>query len=925
MLESQWSEALASNNIRSVIRWLRKLTAEGDARVEEILPTFSCWVQRTSEFAKKELLTLCFSRCQGLWMFLDKGSFTRVHTLLQRLGNLLTLAQWARRQLGSAHLWHGVGVPCVVCRDTCGSSEVRRGCWNRAHWTLRQHIWLGRLVQWWGIMGLLPKHPEAHEVKRISQMWKEMDNSHRKACLKTPKREEVGMERWSSFIQGMMTQLNKQHGCVWASEACTDQCYPPPNLQALLKLVLVPRIDIMSVQAILMYFILDMANFLQCKDDLLQSFCHAFTIPSSFSQQIRALWMLDHGHVKASMELLLSPRAAVPWLSWQHRCIIHCLLARKQPRLALRYLHWTTPAIESVEDAKLCADVLLQNSCVSDAWALLKKGHTGSDDMIMYFLQACEGFGLCAEALKYIPVGYNGERDNGGIETTASRMLLTQKDCSAGRPPCPLSAKLYQAQKVNSASSEELVKLVRKAVMEVRELHPKFREVVWPEHTERRLNSREMFLSTQALCRLTPSPSPVDVAGGTEHTAQEDKPEEQQPETPEHMSSSVSPPGEELSSKSGTSFTSASSLPLLRRDRPHVYQSTLTLQRMSSLLTDGENQSREEEEEEEEDSRTPSSVDVLLDCPEATVTLDGATDPISLSNLDKDILVELMLSGEEGDKVFGVGASSGPFMDEAFLLNERMNFLPQFNSDEDGQSVPSFFEPQVERHSFLSPDYEKMASCKGVSAVSLNQDDQSDCIPPQIFSFSGVATSDCFQEACEHHQLEEAAGCCALFETTQDLLSDLHQSLQLEESAACGSAASAGMDEPGSSTQLPIPGNSLTLSSTSCDTNQQSSLKAQTKTDEACVQSTSDHCKTSSWWNQDLETRSASCNLTEPGAAFKSDKRLSLVLSQPYSYSLVTAKQRDGKQADKEELAGWKVSQGVIRSARRRDKRVKRV
>lgn len=48
----------------------------------------------------------------------------------------------------------------------------------------------------------------------------------------------------------------------------------------------------------LMYFVLDMANFLQCKDDLLQSFCHAFTIPPSFSQQIRAFWMLDHGHIK---------------------------------------------------------------------------------------------------------------------------------------------------------------------------------------------------------------------------------------------------------------------------------------------------------------------------------------------------------------------------------------------------------------------------------------------------------------------------------------------------------------------------------------------------------------------------------------------------------------------------------------------------
>lgn len=51
----------------------------------------------------------------------------------------------------------------------------------------------------------------------------------------------------------------------------------------------------------LMYFILDMAHFLQCKDDLLQSFCHAFIIPPSFSQQIRAFWLLDHGHLSVSL------------------------------------------------------------------------------------------------------------------------------------------------------------------------------------------------------------------------------------------------------------------------------------------------------------------------------------------------------------------------------------------------------------------------------------------------------------------------------------------------------------------------------------------------------------------------------------------------------------------------------------------------
>lgn len=129
---------------------------------------------------------------------------------------------------------------------------------------------------------------------------------------------------------------------------------------------------------------------------------------------------------------------------------------------------------------------------------------------------------------------------------------------------------------------------------------------------------------------------------------------------------------------------------------------------------------------------------------------------------------------------------------------------------------------------------------------------------------------------------------CALFETTQDLLSDLYQSLQLEENAACGSGASARMGEPGSSlltpvcssTQLLILGKLCTsstscntkTSSAPCDTNQESFLKAHSKTDEACDQNTSYHCKMGSWWKQDVETRRASFRLsasTEPGAAIK--------------------------------------------------------
>ncbi|XP_039459612.1 uncharacterized protein LOC120434994 [Oreochromis aureus] len=561
-------------------------------------------------------------------------------------------------------------------------------------------------------------HLETQEVKRITQMWKEMDHSHRKAGLETQGREEGEMGRFKSLIQSMVTQLCEQHGCIWMSGDCTDPRYPPPNLQTLLKLVLIPNIDNMSVQAILMYFILDVANFLQCKDDLLQAFCHAFTIPSTFSQQIRAFWMLDHGHT-------------------EHRCIIHCLLTRKQPQEALRYLQWARPAVETTDDAKLFADVLIQSSCNSDAWALLKRGHTETEDMSKYFLQTCKGVGLCTEALKYILVENNNEED--GAETT--EMTRMKKEM----PLCPLSAKLYRAQKVGKVSTDEQVKLVRKAVKEVRKPHSKLREVVWPERTERKPNSKQMLLPTEALRLLTCSSLPVHMAIETQQTAHTADPEgvhpliytQQQLETQENIFSSE----EDLRSVSASSSTSASPLPLMNWDLLHTFKSTLTLQRISSLLTDTSSQSRGQEE----GHRPHSSAGVFLNIPELVLTPDGATEPISFSSLNKDSMVELMLSAHVGED------------DEADV------FLEEDTIGGDGVSRPSTYE------SLLSDT-----------------------------SFTEVAPTHCVQTMKPHRQ-EEPQGCssqhlpCTPAETTHDMLTDLHQSLVLDWSIP---RSSPGMGQP---------------------------------------------------------------------------------------------------------------------------------
>lgn len=110
-----------------------------------------------------------------------------------------------------------------------------------------------------------------------------------------------------------------------------------------------------------------------------------------------------------------------------------------------------------------------------------------------------------------------------------------------------------------------------------------------------------------------------------------------------------------------------------------------------------------------------------------------------------------------------------------------------------------------------------------------------------------------------------------------DLLSDLHQVLLQEDTAASG--ASAGLSS--SSTiqpQIPDPLTHSTTcyiqtSSASPHTNHERSPENQLMKDEACVQSTSDQRKLGNWWKKDLETEGASCSLsaaTELAAAIES-------------------------------------------------------
>ncbi|KAJ8341394.1 hypothetical protein SKAU_G00336850 [Synaphobranchus kaupii] len=95
-----------------------------------------------------------YSCCRGLWVYLDQQSFTRIQLLLQRLRNLLSFNRWRRSQASTTHRWPGEalgpGVPGHRAEHLAGPP--------------------GAVIV----------------MKHIAQMWRKMDQNHRRACQESP-------------------------------------------------------------------------------------------------------------------------------------------------------------------------------------------------------------------------------------------------------------------------------------------------------------------------------------------------------------------------------------------------------------------------------------------------------------------------------------------------------------------------------------------------------------------------------------------------------------------------------------------------------------------------------------------------------------------------------------------------------------------
>ncbi|XP_067310620.1 uncharacterized protein [Pseudorasbora parva] len=677
--------------------------------------------------------------------------------------------------------------------------------------------------------------------------------------------------------------------------------------------------------------------------------------------EIVGFWLLDRGSVTCSMDVLLSPRACPPTLSRHHCAVLRTLLRTGVDQAALKYLYSITPAMENIHDIKLCVDVLIQNKCISAAWALLRGLQTEDVHLFKHFIRVCENRGICKRTLAtlyecmahlHLTESRNMQSDEAQIQnrqTIGQRPVRTEP----GQTPRPLSAWLYQME--DRPNPRDFVRILRQSISEICPL-PMKKSVVLPKYSENSVNSPELSLSSQASCHVTNITS-VDIYHEFKKGAVEEECEEALPlQTEEEMFDTLAV----ISSSYSTSSDSMESVGFIT-----PASSSPSAQSAQELIVLKQNSSTVPEDED----KPPA--DMTPGCPDLTLTLEGATEALFINSLSRGSLEKISSSVLPGDSTHV----------ERRLLS-TLNLHPNCSSNEDNQSVCLIPEIPTESHNLLSPNHEKLIYHRTVDdAISmklknLTETEEGILLPrePKV-EYDHLQDSDNVEESGTSSFLQlkplrrvlslsrledcpegfygdsedavdqpEILTSCDFTETMHDLLAHLQPTDLLaddrEPYQACSLSALKGsimrmdislirLSKRSCQIHSPIDSRSSLVRTAQLSLSQQSSRESRvSSTKEAvCFRTTSDrvgHCKLGGWWKQALETRRPSTGLLpalEQVSPVTREKRASEP-RRPSAHGLGSflnfpsnpqVKKREAEQAVKGELTGRRGSfKGII-------------
>jgi hypothetical protein len=276
-----------------------------------------------------------------------------------------------------------------------------------------------RILLWLHDCSLLPEHAEEeaygeNEVSYPTSKFKIYYNQRRSELHEI--NPSVIRPTDLLLIDGIVDSLNPGVSSIW-KKGGGDGLYPPPNLHSLIGVFLLESVSLVQKQAVMLYSLLDLADFLSDRQsdivEKIKLFPSAFGLKPGLTKMIQGMWGLDHKLFDFALRFLLDPVVKPILLSnkdkemtvfnnLQHR-IVTSFLYQNESRSALIYSQncGQFPLDTAIRE-KLHLNMLLVNQQISRAFHYQRLCRTESNawDLLYHLFQCCEQMGVIEKLFK---------------------------------------------------------------------------------------------------------------------------------------------------------------------------------------------------------------------------------------------------------------------------------------------------------------------------------------------------------------------------------------------------------------------------------------------------------------------------------------------------------------------------------------------
>ncbi|XP_063162122.1 protein ELYS isoform X2 [Candoia aspera] len=381
--EAVLSAAIQTSSLGLLTSCIKQWTAEEQPESAPNLRFVLEWAWSKVVKTKEDFIRLCAPLFDGSSNFIDPQtlqSLQRCELLLSNLNTVLNCFIMEAQELTEK------GITDLT------NKQVVTGL-------LSQYF---QVVIWFCRSNLLPENLE--EDMHLSKPFYNYQHVQRFYISCRQKLERLSRGKWNPdclMIDGMISQLGDPVEKLWQRDDGGTGKYPPPTLHALLDLYLLENTEELYRHAVTIYLLLDIMHSCPNRTDTsVDSFPTAFAVPIGLVNLIQGFWCLDHNDYENSLSYLFHP--ATIKMPWQHMRIIQALMCQGEHRRALRYIQMMKPSMISSAEVALHLTVLLFNSCMVEAWNVLRQhsSQLNVEQMLKHMYEICQELGLMEDLLK---------------------------------------------------------------------------------------------------------------------------------------------------------------------------------------------------------------------------------------------------------------------------------------------------------------------------------------------------------------------------------------------------------------------------------------------------------------------------------------------------------------------------------------------